>query len=312
MSEALSDRIYQAQCMGNIEPIEFMVPYPNIYSLIEGENIKYGHRVLFTGYNLTNKDFLRLVHQGANWLRENGLQPKERVFIHDLEYPMTEIIAFSIWAYGATVILASSTLGKKDLNGVKPSFVVNATNCPSIESLTNYSTEFMPTFRPALHHEALIYCVADKIIQLSHYNLLVNTNGLQKYLGLNRDDTFLVKLTPESTAWAVLQLLLPLYAAASITSINPKIILGMEGQFDNPDYIIKMDWAEISKENNIIFILPENTAVLCIGDKPIHMTAIEKQNKIMKINGHSVMMGYMNENNNEAVFRNNGMMIKRT
>ena len=225
---------------------------------------------------------------------------------------MTEIIAFSIWAYGATVILASSTSGKKDLNGIKPSFVVNATNCPSIESLTNYSTEFMPTFRPALHHEALIYCVADKIIQLSHYNLLVNTNGLQKYLGLNRDDTFLVKLTPESTAWAVLQLLLPLYAAASITSINPKIILGMEGQFDNPDYIIKMDWAEISKENNIIFILPENTAVLCIGDKPIHMTAIEKQNKIMKINGHSVMMGYMNENNNEAVFRNNGMMIKRT
>jgi len=85
-------------------------------------------------------------------------------------------------------------LGEKDLNGIKPSFEVNATNCPSIESLTNYSTEFMPTFRPALHHEALIYCVADKIIQLSHYNLLVNTNGLQKYLGLNRDDTFLVKL----------------------------------------------------------------------------------------------------------------------
>jgi len=312
MSEALSDRIYQAQCMGNIEPIEFMVPYPNIYSLIEGENIKYGNRVLFTDYNLTNKDFLRLVHQGANWLRENGLQAKERVFIHDLEYPMAEIIAFSIWAYGATVILASSTLAKKDLNGIKPSFVVNATNCPSIESLTNYSTEFMPTFRPALLHEALIYCVADKIIQLSHYNLLVNTNGLKKYLGLNRDDTFLVKLAPESTAWAVLQLILPLYAAASITSNNPKIIFGIEGQFDNPNYIIKMEWTKISKEKNNIFILPENTAILCIGNKPIHMTTIEKRNKNMKINGHSVMMGYMNENNNEAVFRNNGMMIKRT
>ena len=312
MSEALSDRIYQAQCMGNIEPIEFMVPYPNIYSLIEGENVKYSHQVLFTDYNLTNKDFLRLVHQGANWLRENGLQPKERVFIHDLEYPMAEIIAFSIWAYGATVILASSTLAKKDLNGIKPSFVVNATNCPSIESLTNYSTEFMPTFRPALLHEALIYCVADKIIQLSHYNLLVNTNGLKKYLGLNRDDTFLVKLAPESTAWAVLQLILPLYAAASITSNNPKIIFGIEGQFDNPNYIIKMEWTKISKEKNNIFILPENTAILCIGNKPIHMTTIEKRNKNMKINGHSVMMGYMNENNNEAVFRNNGMMIKRT
>ena len=114
MSEELSDRIYQAQCMGNIEPIEYMVPYPSIYSLIEGENIKYGHRVLFTSYNLTNKDFFRLVHQGANWLRENGLQAKERVFIHDLDYPMAEIISFSIWAYGATGILASSPSRKKD------------------------------------------------------------------------------------------------------------------------------------------------------------------------------------------------------
>jgi len=312
MSEALSDRIYQAQCMGNIEPIEFMVPYPNIYSLIEGENIKYGHQVLFTDYNLTNKDFLRLVHQGANWLRENGLHAKERVFIYDLEYPMAEIIAFSIWAYGATVVLASSSSGKKELNVIEPSFVVNATNCPSIESLKNYSMEFTPTFRPALLHEALIYCVADKIIQLSHYNLLVNTNGLKKYLGLNRDDTFLVKLAPESTVWAVLQLILPLYAAASITSNNPKIIFGLEGQFDNPNYIIKMDWTKISKEKNNIFILPENTAILCIGNKPIHMTTIEKRNKNMKINGHSVMMGYMNENNNEAVFRDNSMMIKRT
>ena len=312
MSEALSDRIYQAQCLGNIEPIEFMVPYPNIYSLIEGENIKYGHRVLFTDYNLTNNDFLRLVHQGANWLRENGLKPKERVFIHDLEYPMAEIIAFSIWAYGATVVLASSTSGKININEIEPSFVINEINCPSIESLKNYSTEFMPTFRPALLNEALIYCIADKNIQLSHYNLLVNTNGIKKFLGLNRDDTFLVKLAPESTAWAVLQLLLPLYAAASITSVNPKIILGVEGQFDSTDYIIKMNWTKISKENNTIFILPENTAVLCVGDKPIHMTTIDKRNKKMKINGHSVMIGYLNDKNNEAVFRNKGMMIKRS
>ncbi len=110
----------------------------------------------------------------------------------------------------------------------------------------------------------------------------------------------------------MLQLILPLYAAASITSNNPKIIFGLEGQFDNPNYIIKMDWTKISKEKNNIFILPENTAILCIGNKPIHMTTIEKRNKNMKINGHSVMMGYMNENNNEAVFRDNGMMIKRT
>ena len=74
---------------------------------------------------------------------------------------MAEIISFSIWAYGATVILASSTSGEKDLNEIKPSFVVNANNCPSIESLKNYSTEFMPTFRPALHHEACLLYTSD-------------------------------------------------------------------------------------------------------------------------------------------------------
>ena len=150
-----------------------MVPYPNIYSLIEGENIKYGHRVLFTDFNLTNKDFLRLVHQGANWLRENGLQPKERVFIHDLEYPMAEKISFRIWAYRATVTIASSTSGKKDLNEIEPSFVVNEINCPSIESLKNYSTEFMPTFRPALLHEALIYCIAVSYTHLTLPTILL-------------------------------------------------------------------------------------------------------------------------------------------
>ena len=309
MSEALSGRIYRAQCMGNIEPVEFMVPYPNIYSLLEGENVKYGHQVLLIDYNLSNKDFLCLVHQGANWLRENDLKPKERVFIHDLECPMAEIIAFSIWAYGATVVLSSPTSLKNNLNEINPSFIVNPSNCPSIESLTNYSTEFMPTFRPTLLHEALLYLVPHKIIQLSHYNLLVNTNGLQKHLGLKRNDTFLVELNPESTAWAVVQLLLPLYAAASITSNNPKIIFGMEGQFDNPDYIIKTEWTKITKEEKNIFILPENTAVLSIGDKPIHMTTIEKRNKEIKINGHSVMMGYLDDKINEVVFREKGLII---
>ena len=83
----------------------------------------------------------------------------------------------------------------------------------------------------------------------------------------------------------------------------------MEGQFDNPDYIIKTEWTEITKEEKNIFILPENTAVLSIGDKPIHMTTIEKRNKEIKINGHSVMMGYLDDKINEVVFREKGLII---
>ena len=47
MSESVSDRIYNAQCLGNIEPVEYIVPYPNIFSLLEGENVKFGDNYLF-------------------------------------------------------------------------------------------------------------------------------------------------------------------------------------------------------------------------------------------------------------------------
>ena len=47
MSESVSDRIYNAQCLGNIEPVEYIVPYPNIFSLLEGENVKFGNNYLF-------------------------------------------------------------------------------------------------------------------------------------------------------------------------------------------------------------------------------------------------------------------------
>ena len=40
MSSDLKKRIYQAQCIGNVEPIEHMVPYPNLRSLVDGQNIK--------------------------------------------------------------------------------------------------------------------------------------------------------------------------------------------------------------------------------------------------------------------------------
>ena len=37
----LKSRIYKAQTIGNVEPIEHMIPYPNLRSLIDGQNIKY-------------------------------------------------------------------------------------------------------------------------------------------------------------------------------------------------------------------------------------------------------------------------------
>ena len=41
MKKELKERIYKAQCIGNVEPIEYMIPYPSMRSLIEGQNIKF-------------------------------------------------------------------------------------------------------------------------------------------------------------------------------------------------------------------------------------------------------------------------------
>ena len=54
MDIELKQRIYNAQCIGNVEPIEYMIPYPSMRSLIEGQNIKYGNQLIIKSDNITN------------------------------------------------------------------------------------------------------------------------------------------------------------------------------------------------------------------------------------------------------------------
>ena len=58
MSELVSDRIYNAQCLGNIEPVEYIVPYPNIFSLefqAEGTFIMVGFREMMSFAEVTSQ-----------------------------------------------------------------------------------------------------------------------------------------------------------------------------------------------------------------------------------------------------------------
>ena len=310
MSESLSDQIYNAQSLGNIEPVEYIVPYPNIFSLLEGENIKFGSNYLYQDQKLTNNDFLKLINQASNWLREKNLKIKSRVVIEDINFPIAEIIIFAIWASGSSVILSKKQIKKNKLAKIRPAMILNNFNCPSLELLENYSGKFTPLFKPSLHHEALLYYKNDKFIQLSHYNLLVNTNGTCKHFDLKRGSTIQINLPSTSTAWVILQLLLPLYAGIAITNNKPGIIIGLDKQYNNANYIINMDWEEISKEKNVIHILEENTGVLTIGEKPIHMTSIEIKKNQISIKGHSIMMGYTDKRSNSEIFYNNSMIIK--
>ena len=100
MSESVSDRIYNAQCLGNIEPVEYIVPYPNIFSLLEGENVKFGDNYLFLDQKITNNDFLILINQASNWFSEKKIGTKNRIVIENIDFPIAEIIIFAIWATG--------------------------------------------------------------------------------------------------------------------------------------------------------------------------------------------------------------------
>ena len=107
MSESVSDRIYNAQCLGNIEPVEYIVPYPNIFSLLEGENVKFGNNYLFLDQKITNNDFLILINQASNWFSEKKIGTKNRIVIENIDFPIAEIIVFAIWATGNSAIISN-------------------------------------------------------------------------------------------------------------------------------------------------------------------------------------------------------------
>ena len=112
MSE-LKKQIYKAQCIGNVEPIEYMVPYPNLRALIDGQNIKYGEKMVYADHGLTSDKVYRMAQQTANWLVSLGVSPKDRVLIDKLPFPGPEIIALGAWTLGSSLVL----MGDDDREG---------------------------------------------------------------------------------------------------------------------------------------------------------------------------------------------------
>ncbi len=87
MKKDIRSRIYNAQCIGNVEPIEYMTPYPSMRSLMEGQTIKFSDQVIIEKFNITNLGFFSLVQQTSNWLESIGVKPRQRVIIPKLTNP---------------------------------------------------------------------------------------------------------------------------------------------------------------------------------------------------------------------------------
>ena len=305
MKTDLEKQIYQAQCIGNVEPIEYMIPYPSMRSLIEGQNIKFSEQVIFEKLSITNLKFYELIQQTAHWLDSIGLKPKERIILTELDFPQTEILLFGIWHMGAiAVIPANESLGsvKKycDTN------LVIESGINLFDAIKNLPTSFDPKYKPLLDNEALVTFEKGVGIRLSHYNLLVNTNSIQKVINLKSRTRFSCNLKPVSSAWAVLKAILPIYCGCIFDTQNPEFTIGES----DADFIIRKDLENLNDfGKNELAVCPENAAILTKGKEALHLTEFHIKESELEIHGHSVMMGYVDDALNEERFRKGAFFL---
>ena len=144
--------------------------------------------------------------------------------------------------------------------------------------------------------------------QYSNYNLLVNTNGILQGIDLFSDQSYCVNLKANSMPWLILQVILPLYSGSTIDSQNPTITIGNK----DSDFLINEKWNTIKETNPpTIYACNENTAFLAINKKPVHLTEISEYQRPLFIKGHSVMMGYLDEEQSNKAYKNNALYIAK-
>ena len=307
MSSDLKKRIYRAQCIGNVEPIEHMVPYPNLRSLVDGQNIKYGEKMVYADLGLTSDKIYRLAQQTAKWLKDKKVKPKDRILIDKLPFPQTEILAFGIWTLGATIALTGDGNLVKAEEAISPTKTINM-ETDYFEKIKSFPESHDPTFKPLLQHEAMIFWDKGIGIRLSHYNLLVNANGIQHAIDLFENQTYHVNLEPNSTAWVILQAILPLYTGAPLTANNPDMTIGI----NKGDYKICFEWDSLEETSPpSLYVCNENTAFLSMNKSPIHLSAFDNDTNPTKISGHSVMMGYIDNKLNEKAYLKDSLKINK-
>lgn len=320
IKKSLADRIYQAQCYGSVEPIEYMVPYPNLGTLVEGQNIKLANRIWYSPREITYAELLQRINRTANWLESKDISNHDRILLVNCPSPEAEILTFGIWSVGAVLVLA----GEDDIDGAitaaKPKLIIgnNLNPAATIEftapgfitaACRELPDKYQVKHKALLGDEALVYWFNGKGVRLSHYNLLVNTNSTLSQLAPDQDTTMRIKLPAATTAWAVLQAILPIYAGIGMSPDEGDLGIGIE-KSEATDYYLNYDLKSTLVDDLQIHILPEATAVLKIGDRPIPLTkiAVTGDGKII-VSGHSVMMGYTDNIINEQSFTEAGLEL---
>ena len=305
MKTDIKTKIYSAQCIGNVEPIEYMTPYPSMRSLIEGQTIKFSDQIMDEISNITNQDFFDLVMQTSNWLQSIGIEPKQRVIVPELEHLECQILLFGIWNMGCSAVFTQGQSIGRIEKGIVDAQTVRL-NESLFDTIKTYSNKYLAKHKPLLGDEAVLSFEKESGIRLSHYNLLINVNGIQKAIGLKGRTRFHCDLRTGSICWIIFQAILPVHCGLIYDNINPELTIGESGK----DYNLRHDLNNLSSfSSNDIAICIENTAALSINGGPIHLSDYDMLNDGIRIRGHSVMMGYLDDEINEVAFENGGLKV---
>ena len=298
--------IYKAQTVGNIEPIEYMIPYPSTQAIIEGQIIKYKNEKVFKDYGLTNIDFFNSIQRTSNWLNDQGVLPKDKVVINDNSFLNSILLLYGLWHIGAIAVF----LEKENYS---PKNKLNA-KCLDysgdlIKVTESHSSHFIPKYKPLLNDHAVVVVSNDKTVFLSHYGLLVNANGLQKLLNLKQQQSFFCDIKPKTSFWVVLCAILPIYAMAIFTSKSPSILLTYDNIDIEDGFKLREDWVNIDNYKvNELSLCKENSAILTLKNNPIHLTDYKIIEDELWLKGHSLMNRYFEKD--KMVFKDDYLIIK--
>ena len=100
--------------------------------------------------------------------------------------------------------------------------------------------------------------------------------------------------------------ILPIYSGCIFDKDNPDLSINTQ----DGNYSLRYDFKNLKEfSNNDIAICPENTAAISVGPQPIHLTDYFLNKSNLKLKGHSVMMGYLDQQLNNLSFKKDGFFI---
>ncbi|NOZ74263.1 MAG: long-chain fatty acid--CoA ligase [FCB group bacterium] len=289
--------MYHCQTFGNVTPEEYMVPFPNLGSLLEGRMIKDQDQLILDHPPLTIRAFDERVQQFRRLIHTKGVRQGTPVALENIPFPDDMALAFAIWTQGGILVLGESD---------------KASTCVIISSgdILNLSSDKamnIPHVKPLPETDAVWQVVGDHTIRLSHYNCLVNCYALKRTLNLPRDARIWYANEYRDSAWIILTVLLPHYGGYLLDSQAPTVRIGDAA---NDHFCIRRHWTALTDTRpQSLYYLPEHTAFVAVGSKILPFLDIRTESDPLILRGHAVMNGYSQARETEKVYTKAGLRL---